>query len=212
MVPVTRVLPWRRHTEPRSDELRPLVQAMRDARGKPDIDVVERAYGFAKVAHDGQLRASGEPYITHPLAVATIVARYGADEATICAALLHDTVEDTPVTLEQIEGLFGVRVASLVEQLTDVSRPEDGNRRTRKAIDLAHTATATPEAKTVKLADLISNTRTIVEFDPDFARVYLAEKARLLEVLKEGNASLHAMASMLLVQSRQRLREAASEQ
>ena len=60
----------------------------------------------------------------------------------------------------------------------------------------------------MKLADLISNTLTIVEFDPDFARVYLAEKARLLEVLKEGNASLHAMASMLLVQSRQRLHEA----
>ena len=109
MVPVTRVLPWRRHTEPRSDELRPLVQAMRDARGKPDIDVVERAYGFAKVAHDGQLRASGEPYITHPLAVATIVARYGADEATICAGFVHETVEDCDGSLAEI----GVRGPAL---------------------------------------------------------------------------------------------------
>ena len=186
------------------------------SRRNPAItDLVIQADTFAAAAHaaiDHRRKYTGEPYIEHPREVARIVASVTDDHEVIAAALLHDTVEDTPVTLEQIEDLFGARVASLVEQLTDVSRPEDGNRRTRKAIDLAHTATATPEAKTVKLADLISNTRTIVEFDPDFARVYLAEKARLLEVLKEGNASLHAMASMLLVQSRQRLREAASEQ
>jgi len=178
-------------------------------------DLVIQADAFAAAAHaaiDHRRKYTGEPYIEHPREVARIVASVTDDHEVIAAALLHDTVEDTQVTLEQIEDLFGPRVASLVEQLTDVSRPEDGNRRTRKAIDLAHTATATPEAKTVKLADLISNTRKIVEFDPDFARVYLPEKARLLEVLKDGNASLHAMASMLLVQSRQRLREAASEQ
>jgi hypothetical protein len=78
--------------------------------------------------------------------------------------------------------------------LTDVSRPEDGNRAARKAIDLAHTAKASPAAKTIKLADLIDNTRSIVERDPDFAKVYLQEKARLLEVLQEGDPTLMAMA------------------
>jgi hypothetical protein len=82
----------------------------------------------------------------------------------------------------------------LVEQLTDVSRPEDGNRAKRKAIDRAHTAKASPEAKTIKLADLIDNTRSIVELDPGFAKIYLVEKVLLLEVLQEGDAGLWEMA------------------
>lgn len=177
--------------------------------------LVLQADRFAAAAHsaiDHRRKYSGEPYIEHPREVAQLVASVTNDEEVIAAALLHDTVEDTPVTLEQIEFEFGRRIAVLVEQLTDVSRPEDGNRRARKALDLAHTAKASPEAKTVKLADLISNTRSIVAHDPDFARVYLAEKARLLEVLTEGDAGLFGQASLLLTETRQRLADQKNDQ
>ena len=87
----------------------------------------------------------------------------------------------------------------LVRDLTDVSKPEDGNRAVRKEIDRQHTAQASPQAKTIKLADLISNTVSIVEHDPKFARIYLKEKALLLEVLTEGDPTLYAMATKLLI-------------
>ena len=114
-------------------------------------------------------------------------------------------MEDTHATLDDIEDAFGARVATLVEMLTDVSRPEDGNRAVRKAIDRAHIAQASPDAKTIKLADLIDNTRSIVTHDPVFACVYLGEKAALLEVLHEGDPALYRQAQNLLTQSRQAL-------
>jgi (p)ppGpp synthase/HD superfamily hydrolase len=116
----------------------------------------------------------------------------------LMAAYLHDTVEDTGVHIDEIKARFGEVVASLVSDLTDVSVPSDGNRSVRKAIDLAHTKLASPKAKTIKLADLISNTSTIVKHDYQFARIYLAEKAKLLEVLKEGDPALWARAKFLL--------------
>ena len=108
----------------------------------------------------------------------------------VAAALLHDVVEDTDVSLEDISIKFGPDIADLVSDLTDVSKPEDGNRATRKALDRAHTARASAAAKTIKLADLISNSRSIVEFDPHFAKVYLKEKALLLGVLTDGDQIL----------------------
>lgn len=82
--------------------------------------------------------------------------------------------------------------------LTDVSKKEDGNRKQRKLIDRNQTAMASPEAKTIKLADLISNTKSIVQYDSSFAKVYMAEKRLLLQVLKEGNGNLYTMAKDLL--------------
>ena len=108
----------------------------------------------------------------------------------LAAAWLHDVVEDTPVTLQDIEFTFGSEVAELVENLTDVSQPQDGVRRVRKEKDRQHLAKTKPEAKTIKLADLIDNTRSIAEHDQKFAKIYLAEKRLLLEVLKEGNQTL----------------------
>ena len=157
----------------------------------------ERARKFAEAAHasiDQRRKYSGEPYIVHPDAVAELVRSVPHTEAMICAAWLHDMVEDTPVTMDDVEREFGAEVAALVEQLTDVSRPEDGNRKKRKTIDREHTAKARAQAKTVKLADLIDNTWSIVERDPDFATVYLVEKAALIEVLREGDETLWAMA------------------
>ncbi len=134
----------------------------------------------------------------HPAAVAKLVASVTDDVAMICAAWLHDVVEDTPVAIAEIEIEFGADIATLVADLTDVSTRGDGNRAQRKLIDLQHTQAASPRAKTVKLADLIDNSSSITRHDPDFARIYMAEKKRLLEVLREGDQMLHAMATEII--------------
>lgn len=163
-----------------------------------NIELMDRARSFAEHFHAGQVRKyTGEPYIYHPIAVAQIVATVTHTDEMLAAALLHDVVEDTDATLDDVEREFGAEVAALVEMVTDVSRPEDGNRAARKAIDRDHIAQASPEGKTIKLADLIHNTQSIVAHDPEFARVYLAEKRALLEVLGEGDPLLFARASEL---------------
>ena len=161
------------------------------------MTIVERARVFATAAHAavGQLRKyTFEPYIVHPAEVAGIVEGAGGTEAMVAAAWLHDTVEDTGVTIETIRAEFGSEVAEIVGWLTDVSRPEQGNRAVRKAIDRAHTAAAPGAAQTVKLADLISNTRSITAHDPEFAKVYLAEKRALLEVMTKADPALMEIA------------------
>lgn len=166
----------------------------------------DKAKAFAALQHSriGQVRKYSDaiPYINHPAAVAELVRGVPHTEEMLAAAWLHDVVEDTPVTLNEIEFIFGFDVAMLVEMLTDVSQPEDGNRAARKAIDMAHTAKASAAAKTVKLADLIDNSRNILANDPKFARVYLDEKARLLEVLREGDQTLWAMAASVVEEGR----------
>ena len=162
------------------------------------MTLVEHARMFAHGAHFavGQLRKyTNEPYIVHPFEVAQIVATVpDATEEMIAAAWLHDVVEDTGVTLDQVHLLFGANVANLVFWLTDQSRPEDGNRATRKAIDRAHIEAAPAAAQTVKLADLISNTKSIMAHDPEFAKVYLEEKRLMLEVMTKGHPALMAEA------------------
>lgn len=162
-----------------------------------------KARRFAEAAHAGidqRRKYTGEPYITHPAAVVELVRSAPHTETMIIAAWLHDTVEDTAVTLDDVEREFGSEVAVLVEHLTDVSRPADGNRKTRKAIDRDHMAKASAMAKTIKLADLIDNMQSIVERDPDFAKVYLTEKALLLEVLRDGDATLWTKAAAMIMQ------------
>jgi hypothetical protein len=122
------------------------------------------------------------------------VAEVTDDAEMIAAAWLHDTVEDTPATFGDIERAFGAEVRALVADLTDVSKPSDGNRAVRKAIDRHHTAQASARAKTVKLADLIDNCRDICEHDASFGRVYLGEAAALLDVLDEGDPAVPARA------------------
>jgi (p)ppGpp synthase/HD superfamily hydrolase len=153
----------------------------------------DRARTFATAAHAAvaQLRKyTNEPYIVHPAEVVAILKTVPHTEAMIAAAWMHDVVEDTGVSIELVRAEFGSEVSDLVGWLTDVSRPEQGNRATRKAIDRAHTAAAPSEAQTIKLCDLISNTRSIVEHDPEFARVYLAEKRLLLEVMTKADPEL----------------------
>jgi len=151
-------------------------------------DRLVRAVGFASAAHKDQTRKySGRPYIEHPIAVARMVSRFDHDEDMIVAALLHDTVEDTQVTIGEIEHEFGPGVAALVSDLTDVSGPTDGNRNARKQKDLLHTAAAQPRAKTVKLLDLVHNSASIVRHDRGFAAVLLDEMTRMLDVLQDAS-------------------------
>jgi (p)ppGpp synthase/HD superfamily hydrolase len=161
------------------------------------MNTVERAKVFATAAHAavGQTRKyTGEPYVVHPMEVASLVESVGGTEAMVAAALLHDVLEDTGVTVDVLEEQFGSEVADLVLWLTDVSKPGDGNRSTRKALDRQHSAAAPAAAQTVKVADLISNTRSIVAHDPGFAKVYLEEKRLLLDVLTRADPTLLTMA------------------
>lgn len=168
----------------------------------------EKAYMFALAAHSavGQKRKyTGEDYIHHPVEVANLVWQVYGNEEMLAAAYLHDVVEDTNVSLELIEAEFGRCVAVLVEGLTDISKPEDGNRGARKEIDRLHTAKTSPACKTIKLADLISNTRSIVKHDRDFAKVYVKEKEALLEVLTEGDPKLYEEAVSLVKSAKEEL-------
>lgn len=170
-----------------------------------DMNIVQKAQVYAMAAHASvkQLRKyTNEPYIVHPGEVASIVAGVpGATEEMVAAAWLHDCIEDTGCTFTDIHMAFGIDIATLVGWLTDVSKPEDGNRAHRKAMDREHTAQAPAEAQTIKLADLISNSRSIVQHDPAFAVTYLAEKRLLLEVLTKGDPGLHARATEFVMKA-----------
>lgn len=164
----------------------------------PDMtDIVFRALCFATKAHEGQTRRySGEPYIAHPIAVAEIVRSVPHTSDMIAAALLHDTIEDcVGVTFERIRHEFGDAVCEIVIWLTSISDIIDGNRAARKAADRDYLAGAPRIAKTIKLADIIDNTRTIRERDPEFWRVYRLEKIALLDVLRDGDRTLWARAA-----------------
>ena len=163
-----------------------------------EMNVVHKAQVFAIAAHASvqqKRKYTGEPYIVHPAEVARIVAEVpGSTPDMVAAAWLHDVVEDTGCTFTDIHLNFGIDIATLVGWLTDVSKPEDGNRAVRKAIDRDHTARAPAEAQTIKLADLISNSKSIVQHDPNFAKTYLEEKRLMLEVMTKGDPTLMAEA------------------
>lgn len=167
----------------------------------------KRARHWAIRWHGEQVRKyTGEPYWRHPEAVAALVKTVrGHTPEMIAAAYMHDVIEDTPCTDAQMRDEFGDAVTDLVMWLTDASKPLDGNRETRKLIDRAHTAAAPPEAKTIKLADLIDNSKSILARDPDFARTYLREKRLLLdEALKEGDRTLWQIADEICANAQSR--------
>lgn len=170
------------------------------------IDLVTRAILFAQEAHGDQKRKyTGEPYWNHPLEVMQILEDYKAPAHVRAAAMLHDVLEDTPVKVSDLVKEFGSDVAMLVLQVTDVSTEEDGNRAQRKRKDLVHLSKASPWAAMIKLADLISNTKSIVKHDPGFAQIYLREKEDLLKVLTAADMRLHARAAEVLWQAKKEL-------
>ena len=171
-------------------------------------DVIKRAQAFATRAHrriDQRRKYTNQPYDAHLKAVAEIVMSVSEDPEMIAAAWLHDTLEDTPATYEDIESAFGSTIAIMVDELTDVSRPSDGNRAVRKGIDREHLAHAGRSAKTIKLADLIDNCRDIVKHDETFGRTFVTEASALLEVLEGGEPRLLSRARKLIAKSGEKL-------
>jgi GTP pyrophosphokinase len=145
----------------RQFELLDMVRAYEPA---VDEDLINRAYVFSMRAHGGQTRASGDPYISHPLEVAGILTGMKLDQASIVTALLHDTVEDTLATVEEIEALFGPEVARLVDGVTKLSRIELQSDHTREAENFRKFLLAMSEdirVLLVKLADRLHNMRTL---------------------------------------------------
>ncbi len=146
---------------------------------------IDKARKFASEKHAGQLRKyTNEPYYNHCEAVAKLVSdRYPFSTDMIIAALLHDTIEDTNTTYQEIKCEFGDTVADYVISLTDTSKAVDGNREARKKIDREKFENSCWEVKTIKMADLIDNSKTICVYAPGFAKVYMREKALLFDIL-----------------------------
>lgn len=160
----------------------------------------EKARVFATAAHAaaGQVRKwTGDPYIVHPEEVVKILTTHVAQcsDNMRAAGYLHDVVEDTKVTLDLIIAEFGTAVADIVDGLTSKESPEDGNRQVRKHKEMIRLSKCSWQVKTIKLADLISNTHTIAEHDKHFASTYMAEKRMMLDhALKDGDEVLWAIA------------------
>lgn len=157
-----------------------------------NVDIVHDAFAFAMIKHHGQMRKyTDQPYIVHPIAVADIVRAVGGTKEMVAAALLHDVLEDTDAKIYEMREHFGNKITDLVVELTDVYiHPHHGNRATRKTLERQRLAMISHDAMTIKVADLIDNSKTIVEHDPDFAKVFLAEKAATLQALAQANPSL----------------------
>ncbi len=142
--------------------LEPLYRAVRTNHPKADLALLERAYLVAESAHGTQTRKSGDPYITHPLAVATILADIGMTEATLVAALLHDTVEDTSYTLEELRHDFGEEVALLVDGVTKLDKVKYGDSAQAETIRKMIVAMSRDiRVLVIKLADRLHNMRTL---------------------------------------------------
>src|SRR5206468_957672 len=127
-------VPWRRHYA--SSEIGPLLSAFLERHPKGETGRIERAFEVARKAHQDQVRRSGDPYISHPLSVARILAGLGLDDVTIAAALLHDAVEDTDVTLADISKDFGPDVAAIVDGVTKLDRLQFDTKEAQQAATL----------------------------------------------------------------------------
>ena len=153
--------------------------AIRAIRPNADVNLIGRAYDVAAQCHQGQKRRSGDPYITHPVAVATILARLGiADDQLLCAAILHDTVEDTPYTMIDLRRDFGTGVATMVAGSMEPIRSDDF------------------DAATLKLADRLHNMRTL-QFLPQERQLRKAREVLDIYLPAAHQLSLHAVRSEL---------------
>jgi GTP pyrophosphokinase len=164
MATVDRVLPWRRLSAPPSEEVAPVIAAFRERHPKASPVLITRAYELAAEAHRGQSRKSGEPYIHHPLAVAKIVAGFGLDDVTVAAALLHDAVEDTGVTLDDLTADFGPDVAAIVDGVTKLERVKFASKEAQQAATVRKMLVAMAKdlrVLIIKLADRLHNMRTL---------------------------------------------------
>src|SRR5438270_3129257 len=177
MATVDKVLRWRRPPVPAwrstpepADDLEPLLAIHRGHQPRAATELITKAYQVARAAHEGQVRRSGDPYIQHPLAVATILAELGLDDITISAALLHDAVEDTGVTLDEVARDFGAEVAAIVDGVTKLDRVSFDSKEAQQAATMRKMLVAMAKdirVLLIKLADRLHNMRTIAALRAD---------------------------------------------
>ena len=171
MATVDRVLPWRRQPEQSGlSHLSPVLETYRRHHPRLSTALITRAYETAADAHGNQLRGSGENYIHHPIAVARIVADFGLDDISLAAALLHDAVEDTDLSIEVIEEAFGSEIANLVDGVTKLDRIEFDSREAQQAATMRKMLVAMARdlrVLLIKLADRLHNMRTIASMPHD---------------------------------------------
>ncbi|MBK3662931.1 bifunctional (p)ppGpp synthetase/guanosine-3',5'-bis(diphosphate) 3'-pyrophosphohydrolase [Bradyrhizobium diazoefficiens] len=179
-VAVVPTAPVARPAKPRARMMRQydLVERVRSYNANTNEDLLNRAYVYAMKAHGSQTRASGDPYFSHPLEVAAILTDLKLDDATIVAALLHDTIEDTEATRAEIDQIFGPEIGALVEGLTKLKRLELVSREAKQAENLRKLLLAIADdvrVLLVKLADRLHNMRTL-DFVPTESRRRIAEE------------------------------------
>jgi GTP pyrophosphokinase len=151
-------------TEVQQAEFEDVVAAFRTHHPDGDGELLRRAYEVAREAHEGQARKTGEPYITHPITVALMLAEYGLDEQTLAAAFLHDTVEDTPLTIAEITTQFGEEVGRLIDGVTKLDRVRYSNREQAQAATIRKMVVAMAQdvrVLIIKLFDRLHNMRTV---------------------------------------------------
>src|SRR5919106_860068 len=170
-----KVRPARQPLDPALDNL---IKEVRKRRPKADTKAIERAYAMAEEAHRGQMRKSGDPFITHPLGVALILAQLGLDETSIMAALLHDAVEDTELTLVEVEQSMGFDVASLIDGLTKLDKIRFRSKEQSRAENIRKMIIAPARdirVLLIKLADRLHNMRTLAPLRPEKREVISIE-------------------------------------
>src|SRR5579863_6008902 len=151
-------------------KFRELLRTMRANRPGDDLELVRKAYEYSQKNHAGQLRASGEPYLVHPLGVAQVLAEMKMDAVAIAAGLLHDSVEDTSVTIVDIRKEFGEQVAHIVEGVTKISQIDFATREEQQAENLRKMMLAMVDdirVVLIKLADRLHNMRTLEHLEPE---------------------------------------------
>ncbi len=147
-----------------------IIKEVRDRRPKADLKVIDKAYEIADSWHSGQVRKSGDPFISHPLAVGLILAQFGMDETTVAAALLHDAVEDTELTLAEVETAMGYEIASLIDGVTKLDKIRFRSAEQGRAENLRKMIVATAKdvrVLLIKIADRLHNMRTIAPLSSD---------------------------------------------
>jgi len=170
MATSSRVLPWRRQNTTIAEELSPLLSAYKARHPKGSVSLINAAYEMARTAHASQNRSSGELYINHPIAVARIVADIGLDEVSIVAALLHDAVEDTEITIGDVESNFGSEVSAIVDGVTKLERLQFDSKEAQQAATMRKMLVAMARdlrVLMIKLADRLHNMRTIAAVSHD---------------------------------------------
>ena len=161
---VSHYMHWSDTTEKGTATVADVIEAFQASHPEGDIGVLQRAYEVAERAHEGQLRKTGDPYITHPAMVALLLAEFGLDTPTVAAAFLHDTVEDTPLTLGEISSEFGAEIATLIDGVTKLDRVRYASREQAQAATIRKMVVAMAQdvrVLLIKLFDRLHNMRTV---------------------------------------------------